>query len=172
MRGKPIKILILALALPSLLLGCGYKLMGRGGPFPNSLTSVTISPLENKTKEPNLTSIFTSALRREFIRRCEVAVKSEGADATLKGGISSVRITSLAYDQEGRAREYQISILLDLELVRPSGEIIWQGKGIEGSWHYLASADVMVYEGNKERAIQKIAADLAERAYIMIRERF
>jgi len=171
---KNITLLIAISILFSTALGCGYHLMGKGGTFPEGITSVAIIPLENKTKEPNLTSIFTSALRREFIFRREVEIVSEQkAEASLQGAITSISIVSTAYDNEGRATEYDITITLDLRLIRRGNNaILWQGDKIKGTWHYKASFDVMVNEGNKNSAISKISNDLAEKIYIMIKERF
>jgi outer membrane lipopolysaccharide assembly protein LptE/RlpB len=176
MRMKNITLLIAIIIFFSATLGCGYHIMGKGGEFPQGITSLAIIPLENKTKEPNLTAIFTSALRREFIFRREVEIMpEEKAQASLQGSITSISIGSTAYDQEGRATEYQITITLDLRLVRQGNkEILWRGDKIQGTWHYKTPAplDVMANEGNKNNAINKIAADLAEKIYIMIKERF
>ncbi|OGP55425.1 MAG: hypothetical protein A2Y65_12490 [Deltaproteobacteria bacterium RBG_13_52_11] len=171
---KSITLLISIIILFSATLGCGYHVMGKGGEFPEGITSLVIIPLENKTKEPNLTAIFVSALHREFIFRREVEIVTEKkAQASLQGTITSISIRSSAYDHEGRATEYRVTITLDLLLVRQeNGAILWRGDGIKGSWDYKASNDVMVNEGNKNSAIHKIAADLAEKIYIMIKERF
>ncbi len=171
---KTINFVIAIMILFSSTLGCGYHIMGKGGEFPEGITSLAIIPLENKTKEPNLTSIFTSALRREFIFRREVEiVAEEKAEAALQGSIDSINIVSIAYDEHGRAIEYDITIALDLRLVRRGNNaVLWKGDKIAATWHYKASFDVMVNEGNKNTAIQKIAADLAEKIYIMIKERF
>jgi hypothetical protein len=149
--------------------------MGKGGEFPEGITSLAIIPLKNKTTEPNLTSIFASALHREFIFRHEVEiVTEEKAQALLQGSITSIYIGSAAYDALGRVTEYQVTIGLDLSLIRQGkgGAILWRGDKIQGSWHYIASSDIMVNEGNKNSAILKIADDLAEKIYIMIKERF
>ncbi|MBN1253677.1 MAG: hypothetical protein JXA50_00170 [Deltaproteobacteria bacterium] len=174
MRIKSISILIVITILISTPLGCGYKLMGRGGEFPDEITSLAIGPLENKTKEANLSAIFVSALRREFIYRHEVKIVSEQkAEATLQGTITSITVRSLAYDEEARVSEYRATVTLDLLLVhRENNEIIWQGNDITGSEEYFASSDVMVEEGRKNAAIRVIADDLAETIYIKIKERF
>jgi outer membrane lipopolysaccharide assembly protein LptE/RlpB len=171
---KTITFVISIIILFSATLGCGYHIMGKGGEFPEGITSLAIIPLENKTKEPNLTSIFTSALRREFIFRREVEiVAEEKAEAALQGSINSINIVSTAYDSQGRAIEYGITITLDLRLVRRGNNaVLWKGDKIAATWHYKASFDVMVNEGNKNTAIQKIATDLSEKIYIMIKERF
>jgi outer membrane lipopolysaccharide assembly protein LptE/RlpB len=171
---KTITYVVSIIILFSATLGCGYHIMGKGGEFPEGITSLAIIPLENKTKEPNLTSIFTSALRREFIFRREVEIVAvEKAEASVQGSIGSINIVSTAYDSTGRASEYDITVTLDLRLVRRGTSVIlWKGDNIAGTWHYKASFDAMVNEGNKNAAIQKIATDLAEKTYIMIKERF
>ena len=171
---KSLVILFMVNTLFITTLGCGYHIMGKGGEFPEGITSLAISPLENTTMEANLSAILVSALRREFIYRREVEIVRENkADASLQGTITSITTYSIAYDREARAREYRVNITLDLLLVRRgTGEIIWRGDGITGFEEYLASTDVIVEEGRKNAAIRKIADDLAEKIYIKIKERF
>lgn len=174
MRIKGALFQLTILILLFIVFGCGYKVMGRGGQFPEGITSLAISPLDNKTKEANLGAIFVSALRREFIFRREVEIVSEKkADASLQGTITSLTVRSLAYDEEARATEYRVTIALDLLLVsQGNNEILWRGDGITGSEEYIADTNVIVEEGRKNSAIRKIAADLAEEIYIKIKERF
>ena len=174
MRMKSIIVLLLIITFFTITLGCGYHIMGRGGEFPGGITSLAIGPLENTTKEVNLSAIFVSALRREFINRRDVEIVTEKkADASLQGTITSITTHSIAYDREARAREYRVTIIMDLRLVRRgNGEIIWRGDGIRGFEEYLASTDVIIEEGRKNAAIRKIAYDLADKIYIDIKERF
>ena len=174
MHMKRITIVMTIIILFSATLGCGYKLMGRGGAFPDEITSLAIGPLENQTKEANLGAIFISALRKEFIFRREVEIVSEHkAQASLQGTITSLTVSSLAYDEEARAREYRVTITLNLLLIRHGDdEILWRGDNIEGASEYLASTNVIVEEGRKDSAVRKIAADLAEEIYIKVKERF
>jgi outer membrane lipopolysaccharide assembly protein LptE/RlpB len=174
MRIKSTIVLLVIIASFSITLGCGYHIMGRGGEFPGGIQSLAIGPLDNTTKEVNLNAIFVSALRREFINRREVEIVTEKkADASLQGTITSITTRSTAYDREARAREYRVTIIMDLLLVRRgNGEILWRGNEIKGFEEYLASTDVIVEEGRKNAAIRKIADDLAEKIYIKIKERF
>jgi outer membrane lipopolysaccharide assembly protein LptE/RlpB len=174
MQMKIITFVMVSIILVSAMVGCGYHVMEKGGTFPEGITSVAIIPLENNTREPNLTAIFTSAFRREFIFRQDVEVVTEQkAEATLEGAITSIDTGSVAYNSEGRATEYDISVTLNVRLIRRSNKVVlWKGDKIKGTWHYLASLDVMTNETNKNTAIQKIATDLSEKIYIMIKERF
>jgi outer membrane lipopolysaccharide assembly protein LptE/RlpB len=174
MQIKITTFVLASIILVSAMVGCGYHVMGRGGAFPEGITSVAIVPLENDTREPNLTAIFTSALRREFIFRRDVEVVTEQkAEATLEGAITALETGSVAYNTEGRATEYDISVTLDARLIRRGTKaVLWKGDKIKGTWHYMSSLDVMTNESNKNQAIQKIATDLSEKIYIMIKERF
>ena len=171
---KRITLVMAIIILFSATLGCGYKLMGRGGEFPDEITSLAIGPLDNRTKEANLSAIFISALRKEFIFRREVEIVNEHkAQAALQGTITSLTTSSLAYDEEARAKEYRVTITLNLLMIRRGNdEILWRGDNIEGQGEYLASTNVIVEEGRKDSAVRKIAADLAEEIYIKIKERF
>jgi hypothetical protein len=100
-------------------------------------------------------------------------VTEQKAQAFLQGAITSITTRSIAYNEEGRAIEHRVTITLDLVLLRQGNNaVLWRGDKITGSWEYKASTDVMVNEGRKDEAIRKIATDLSEKIYIMIKERF
>ena len=171
MKGKTSLFLNLLLLLIS---ACGYHFMGTGGDFPGKITTLAISPLENRTKEPNLSTTLVAAFRREFIFRRELdIVGTHEAEAVLKGTIRSFTSHSLSYDEQGRVREYRINITLDLFLANKRDEsILWRADGLRRFEEYLASSDVIINEERKNRAIRKIASDLAEEVYLRIREGF
>ena len=158
----------------SIVVACGYQIMGKGERFADGLTTLGISSLENTTQEPNLSKIFVAALRRECIFRRDLKiVRAHEAEAIVKGTIRSFTTSSLSYDAEGRVKEYRITITLDLLLAQQGdGAILWRGDGIRGSEEYQASSDVMANEGRKNRAIRKIATDLAEAVYLRMKEGF
>ncbi len=174
MRIKITIACLLNLLVFTMVLACGYRIMGSGGEFPEGVTTLSISSLKNETLEPRLDKIFVSAFRKEFISRRDVGiVEIREAESILQGTIQSLTTSSLSYDEEGRAKEHRIIITIDLLVVRQEdGKILWQGNGIRGSEVYKASSDVMVNEGRKNRAIRKIAAELAEEVYLRIQEGF
>jgi outer membrane lipopolysaccharide assembly protein LptE/RlpB len=171
MKGKTTFFLNILLLLIS---ACGYHVMGTGGDFPGKITTLAISPLENRTKEANLGTTFVAAFRREFISRRELdIVGTNEAEAILKGTIRSFSSHTLSYDEQGRVREYRINMTIDLFLAnKRDGSILWRANGIMRSEEYLASSDVVINEERKNRAIRKMASDLAEELYLRIREGF
>lgn len=141
---------------------------------PAGISTVAISPPSNKTQEPQLSRLFASAIHKEINGRKELqVVASHKADAVLKGTITSFTTRSVAYDAEGRATEYRISMKLDFELIhREDGKMLWQGKNIEGHEEYRASTVVLVNERKKDMAIRKLAEDMAQTVYFRMKEGF
>ena len=153
--------------------GCGYHFVGKGR-LPGEIGSIAIAPLENQTDEPHLGKIMEEALRAELIRRRGVKVVEEGsAEAILKGKITSLHFASLAYDEEGRAREYRASISLDLQLIRREGqEVLWEIRRLIGREEFRVRGDIALDEGRKEEALREIARDLAREVYLRMIEGF
>jgi outer membrane lipopolysaccharide assembly protein LptE/RlpB len=85
----------------TLLLGCGYQLVGKETHVPPGLTSVAIPTFANQTFEPGIEVPFTRGFLREFIRdrRIKVLDRRE-ADSILEGVIKSFQIYSVAYRRD------------------------------------------------------------------------
>lgn len=151
------------------LLGCGYQLMGKGTHVPPGVTSIAIPTFTNQTFEPGLDIPFTQAILREFIRdrRVKVLDRRE-ADSILEGTIKSFNIASVSYDASGFVLEYQTTVVIDLTLKRPTGEIFWRENNLSEIRWYRSSSGALANEASKANAIQEIAGFVAER----VRNRF
>jgi outer membrane lipopolysaccharide assembly protein LptE/RlpB len=148
----------------TLLLGCGYQLVGKETHVPPGLTSVAIPTFGNLTFEPGIEVQFTRGFLTEFIqdRRVKVVDRSE-ADCVLEGVIKSLTIYSVAYDQSGLAKEYQTSVVIDLVLKKRNGETIWVQNDVSETQWYKASSAVLISESTKAAAIQQIGKYVAEK---------
>jgi outer membrane lipopolysaccharide assembly protein LptE/RlpB len=144
-------------------------MVGKETHVPPGLTSVTIPTFLNQTLEPGIEIPFTQGFLREFIndRRVKV-VDQRKADSVLEGVIKSLSIYSVAYDQSGIALEYQTTVVIDLTLKKPTGEILWQEQDLSETRWYRTSLSVLTSESNRATAIQQIGSFMAER----IRNRF
>lgn len=90
----------LSAALLLLLLvcqGCGYHFTGEGtGPKPG-LKYISIPVFENETSEPDLGALMAAALRREFMRRGNMAVvPDQAAQAIFRGRVTNIYTTAVA----------------------------------------------------------------------------
>ena len=148
----------------TLLLGCGYQLVGKETHVPPGLTSVAIPTFANQTFEPGIEVQFTRGFLKEFIqdRRVKVVDRSE-ADSVLEGVIKDLRIYSVAYNQSGLATEYQTTVVIDLVLKKRTGETIWVERDVSDTRWYRASSAVLISESTKAAAIEQIGKYIAEK---------
>jgi len=153
----------------SMLLGCGYQLVGKETHLPPGIQSLAIPTFQNQTFEPGIEIPFTQGFLKEFIqdRRVRVVERSE-ADSILEGVIKSFQIYTVAYDRSGIALEYQTAVVIDLTLKKKNGEILWAEKDLSDTRVYRASTNALISESNKAAAIQLLARFMAER----VRNRF
>jgi len=160
---------LLPILLMVLVWGCGYQMVGKETHVPSGLTSIAIPTFVNQTFEPGIEALVTQGFLKEFIRdrRIKVVDRNE-ADSVLQGIIKSVDIYSVSYDRSGFALEYQINVVMDLMLKKPTGETLWREMDMEERRWYQASSNVLINEANKVAAIQQAGRDIAGR----IRNRF
>jgi len=154
--------------------GCGYHFVGEGSSLLKEIHSIAIEYLDNRTFEPGLEAIFTEAIVDEFIKsRLLDVVSKEKADAILRGTIRSFREEVISYDRDDKALEYRIHISLDLVLEkRKTGDVLWKVKNLKHTEEYPVSRNIMATEEAKDRALKKLACDLAERIHDSIIEGF
>ena len=162
-------ILTVTLSCFLLLLGCGYQLVGKETHLPPGVSSIAIPTFINRTLEPGIEIPFTQAFLRDFIldRRVKVVDRKE-ADSLLEGIINAYSFYAVSFDRSGFVLEYQITVVVDLTLKKPNGEILWSQKSLPETRWYRASSNVLANEANKDAALQEIGRLLAER----IRNRF
>jgi outer membrane lipopolysaccharide assembly protein LptE/RlpB len=147
-----------------LVVGCGYRMVGRETHVPPGLTSIAIPTFVNQTYEPGIEAPLTRAFLGELIqdRRLKVVDRNE-ADSVLEGVIKDLRIFSVSYDRSGLATEYQAIVVIDLTLKKRTGEILWKEKNLSETGWYKASSNTLIAESNKDASIQEIGRFLADR---------
>lgn len=112
----------------SALSGCGYGLIGRTSNLPEDIERIYVEPLENRTTRTQVDLFLTQAIVDELVtrRRFEVVSGATGADAILKGALTSYIVRPVQFGADGRATDYQVTIRADMEFKRQgSGEMIW-----------------------------------------------
>jgi hypothetical protein len=148
--------------------GCGYHRARLDNPLLAHVKTIAIPYFKNKTFEPEAEKIFTNAFMNEFIesRKLQMAGPND-ADVILYGTVRSLKQSSLAYSSDDKALEYIIQMVVDLQLEeRTTGKVLWKRKGMRhGEDFPVFSDDVQASEASKRIALQKIAADLAERVH-------
>jgi hypothetical protein len=104
--------------------------------------------------------------------RFTLAKSREEADIICRGTIRSVQISTLSYMSSKLASEERMTLGMEIIIEeRASGKAIWEDRLASGTGDYLV-ADMTQTERNRKTALLKLAADSAERAYLMMMSDF
>src|SRR5215210_1595653 len=148
------------------LSACGYALVGRSSFLDPSIRTIEVPAFVNRTTRVELEQRVTQAVAEEFVSRGRLGLVTDAksADAILRGSIDSFGINPIAFNPQGRATQYQISITAKIELVdhRNDDKVLWKNDQYRFTENYevnLASTDAFDQE---TRAIQEIAVRFAE----------
>ncbi len=153
---------LLGAAALTLLVGCGYTFQGAQKALPGGATTLAVPILGNPTLEPELAPILTASIRDQFARtRAIRLVRTEDAQAILRGQVAGFSVDTVAFDPQGLALEYRATLTLGLTLTDPAGaRIFWADPAVTGTDTYRAASDPLVTESNRREAVRRIAADI------------
>jgi outer membrane lipopolysaccharide assembly protein LptE/RlpB len=161
------------LAATQLLIGCGYRLAGRGE-LPGKVQSIAVRMLENRSSETGVETLITNALINELNRRRHGAVSApDRADAVLAGTIDSLSWDTVAHRGVNTAAERKVYATISLTLTDRSGKVLWQRSGLSGSQAYTVVSDnKTATELNRRQAVSVLAEQVAENAYRRLTDNF
>lgn len=161
-RAFPLLALIL---LAGVLSACGYALVGRGTNVPEDVREVFLSPFENRTQRQQVDQFVTEAIAEELVtrRRFDMVGDRGEADADLSGAVVGFGLTPIAFDDQGRATTYEISITAQVLFRRvPGDEVLWRAE----NYLFRETYEVELGEGGfldlEEQALRDAAERFAE----------
>ena len=131
------------------LTGCGYALVGHGNNLlPPTVKTIEVPAFVNRTTRVELEQRVTQAVADEFVSRgrLRLVTSPKDADVILRGAIDSFGIFPIAFNQQGRATQYQISITAHIELLdhRSEDKVLWKNDQYRFTENYevnIVSAD-------------------------------
>lgn len=132
------------------------------------MRSVAVPTLANDSYEAGIEYVVSDALRREFLRRGGVRLVEEPsrADLVLAGRVLPVQARGQSFSSVVLALEYEVTLVLDLRATRADGtDVPIDGRALQETERYLASADVEALRKNREEALRQVASVLAGRIY-------
>ena len=159
-----------------LMVGCGYHFSPGGEHIDEGIRTVYVDSFANRTSEVNIEVILRNAFieRLRKSSRFRLADRREDADAILRGSVSNLSVTHLSYSTSDLAREDRVTLTMELVFEeKKDRKVIWSNPSF--SWYSdfaVVQADTLKTELNKKNALDKLAADLADRAYRMIMSGF
>ena len=109
--GRALALGLLAAAVA----GCGYSFRGT---LPEHIQTVAVPLFANKTGEPRIESLLTSAVVEAFSTNGRLrVVKREDADAVLEGEVIGYSLLSISYDSQANIRQYRLIMTVNLKLL-------------------------------------------------------
>ena len=159
------------LSILILLVGCGYKPVGRSAAsLPENFTKIAVPLMENRTMEAGLEDIFTSELRRQFLSdpRVQVVPLSQ-AEVVLSGKIKELDMINLSYDRLGRVSAQRARVRCEFELYhRESEKTLWGSGTIQAEEEFPVTDDYLANERYIETALKEVAEDITETAHELL----
>ena len=134
---------------------------------------MSIGAFQNKSGEPELDIIVTSAVRDAFTLDGRLVVDDSGrADSSLAGVIESYSLQPVAFKSNGVASEYNVTLGISIthKTSRPEKILIKQRVSVD--WRYVAQGAITASEGQRLLATKEAAKKAAEALLSLVIEAF
>jgi len=149
-----------------LLSGCGYALVGHSNFLSSNIHTIEVPAFVNRTTRVELEQLVTQSVADEMVARGRLKLVSTPADADviLRGSIDSFGIFPIAFNPQGFATQYQISITANIELVdhRNEDKVLWKNDQYRFTENYEVNSVSADASAQETRAIREIAVRFAE----------
>ena len=155
-RGRALALGLLATALA----GCGYSFRGT---LPEHIQTVAVPLFANKTGEPRIESLLTSAVVEAFSTNGRLrVVKREDADALLEGELVGYSLLSISYDSQANVRQYRLLLTMNLKLLdlRRSA-VLFEEHGLREKADFQVMNAVSQTISVEETAVRTAATEIA-----------
>jgi outer membrane lipopolysaccharide assembly protein LptE/RlpB len=94
--------------------------------------------------------------------RFEVRADAREADAELSGAVTQFDLYAVAYDEQGRAMEYQVAITARVSLkTLPDEKVLWENPSYTFRENYTLPASAASYVDRENEAIDRVAERFA-----------
>ncbi len=176
MRSKACLLFSVLLISVFLVPSCGYRFSPGGEHIDKSIRTVYVETFANKTTEANVENSFRNAFIDQFRKssRFKIAERLDDADAVVKGSINNISSGHLSYATTDVAKEDRVTAVMDILFEeRESRKIIWSNQAFSWYGDYaVSSTNPSLTDTNKKNALDKLANDLADRAYRLMMSGF
>ncbi len=154
--GRALALGLLAAAVA----GCGYSFRGT---LPEHIQTVAVPLFANKTGEPAIESLLTSAVVEAFSTNGRLrVVKREDADAILEGEVIGYSVLSISYDSQANVRQYRLIMTINLKLldIRRSA-VLFEERNLREKADFQVMNAVSQTISVEETAVRTAATEIA-----------
>ncbi len=172
----PLRRCILAITV-IVIAGCGYHLVGTSSFLPPELETLYVSTFENSTTWADMDQRLTEAVVQEWVRRrrFQLLNSREEADLGTRGVISSLRVSPVTFDEQGRATGYQMTLTASIQLwdVREDEPVLlWEDKAFSRRTSYEVDASAAQYFDRQVEAMEELSQEFARALVSAVLEGF
>jgi outer membrane lipopolysaccharide assembly protein LptE/RlpB len=166
------RALALSLALLAVgVAGCGYSFRGN---LPDHIKTVAVPVFTNKTAEPGVETLLTSAVVEAFATNGRLrVVKPEDADAILDGDVVGYNVLSIAFDNQANVRQYRLIVTMNIRLrdVRRSS-ILFEQQSLREKADFQILGAVSQTISAEEGAVRTAATEIGRSIVSLTIDRF
>ena len=166
------RALALGLALLAVsVAGCGYSFRGS---LPDHIKTVAVPVFTNKTAEPGVETLLTSAVVEAFATNGRLrVVKPEDADAILDGDVVGYNVLSIAFDNQANVRQYRLTVTMNIRLrdVRRSS-ILFEQQSVREKADFQILGAVSQTISAEEGAVRTAATEIGRSIVSLTIDRF
>ncbi len=144
--------------------GCGYSLVGRGSTLPATVRVIRFATLANETSRVGVEQRVSREIARELVTRGRFEVRAEAreADAELSGAVTQFDLYPVAFDETGRAKEYQVAVTARVALkTLPDEKVLWENPAYTFRENYTLPVSAASYADRENEAIDRVAERFA-----------
>jgi hypothetical protein len=182
MRGP--LVLWVALALPAVS-GCGYHTLGSAAHLPDTVRTLAVPILKNRTQFYHTEVPMTQAVVREFTSRTRLKVAADwadGADATVHGIIISESVQPLTYRTETTGVQagqttsvtssFLVTINVNVLVTDRDNRVLYQHNNYVFHEQFETTADLASFIEEDSPAVERLSRDFAQALVSDILESF
>jgi outer membrane lipopolysaccharide assembly protein LptE/RlpB len=165
--------LLLALML-STATGCGYHLTNSLSGRLGAARTIWVPFFSNESISPTAQTVLRRAFYEELLalRGLNPAVGVESADLAMKARIISYSSKAVSYNTLDQAREFSLSLTVELEIVKKGQPLpLWKGQ-IQGSKQYPANTNLALQRNAEEQALDAAARIIAHKFISALEESY
>jgi len=155
--------------------GCGYHLTNaQSSQQLGTARNIWVPFFSNESISPTAQTVLRRAFYEEFhaLRGLSPAGSEEGADLAMKARIISYSSKVVSYNALDQAREFSLSLNVELEIYK-KGEAapLWKGQ-IQGSKQYPANRNLALQRNAEEQALDAASRIIAHKFISALEESY
>jgi outer membrane lipopolysaccharide assembly protein LptE/RlpB len=165
--------LLLAMML-STVTGCGYHLTNSQSGRLGVARTIWVPFFSNESISPTAQTVLRRAFYEELhaLRGLNPAIGVESADLAMKARIVSYSSKAVSYNVLDQAREFSLSLSVELEIVKKGQPLpLWKGQ-IQGSKQYPANTNLALQRNAEEQALDAAARIIAHKFISALEESY